>query len=52
MLARPVARIDDRDVADRGRSPGRAFFAVAHDDHVRVAADDADGVLESLAFGR
>ena len=51
VLAGPVPGVDHGDAADRGRAPGRALFAVAEHDHVRVSADDPDRVLERLALG-
>ena len=46
MLARTVARVDDRHRAHRRGAAGRALLAMTQHDHVGVSADDADGVLE------
>ena len=52
MLARAIACVDDRDRAHGGGPPGGALLVVAKDDHVGVAADDADRVLQGLALRR
>ncbi len=51
MLAAPVTPVDHRHVRDQRRPFRGALLVVPDDDHVGVAGDDADRVLQRLALG-
>ena len=50
LAAIPVAGVNQGDRRDLGRTLGPAYLVVADDDHVRITADDANGIFDLLAF--